>query len=185
MKITKKKRNNIIFLILIALFLIPQTRKPIQVFLQKGLALFSPSVIDKSKQDTVTVYDWKLMDKDGSILNFEDTKGKVVLVNFWATWCPPCIAEMPSLQKLHNDYKDKIVFVLISDESPERVNSFLQKNNYDFNVYRQVSNSDFFNVTGIPRTYLIDKKGRVVIDKTGAANWNSDSVRQTIDGLLE
>lgn len=185
MKITKSKRNNIIFLIVFAVLLIPQTRKPIQVFLQKGLALISPPVINENKQSSITDYNWKLKDESGTILNFEDTKEKVVLVNFWATWCPPCIAEMPSLQKLYNDYNNKIEFVFVSDESFKTINSFLEKNNYTFKVYKEASKSDFFNIRGIPRTFLIDKQGKVVIDKTGAANWNSDSVRQTIDDLLK
>jgi len=185
MKLTKSKRNNIIFLIVIAIFIIPQTRKPIQVFIQKGLARISPSIIEDNKQSSIADYNWKLKDENGTILNFEDTKEKVVLVNFWATWCPPCIAEMPSLQKLYDDYNDKIEFVFISDESFKKINSFLEKNNYSFKVYNEASRSDFFNVRGIPRTFLIDKKGKVVIDKTGAANWNSESVRQTIDDLLK
>lgn len=185
MKITKSKRNNIIFLIVIAVLLIPQTRKPIQVFMQKGLALISPSVINESEQSSINNYNWKLKDKNGTILNFKDTKGQVVLVNFWATWCPPCIAEMPSMQKLYNDYSDKIEFVFVSNEPFETINSFMEKNGYTFKVFNQASKSEFFNVSGIPRTFLIDKQGKVVIDKTGAANWNSDSVRNTIDGLLK
>jgi len=185
MKISKSKRNNIIFLIVIAVFLIPQVRQPIQVFLQKGLALISPSVIHEDRQSSITDYNWKLKDKSGTIFNFEKTKEKVVLVNFWATWCPPCIAEMPSLQKLYNDYNNNIEFVFISNESFETINSFLEKNNYTFKVYNEASKSDFFNVRGIPRTFLIDKHGKIVIDKTGAANWNSKSVRNTIDNLLK
>lgn len=184
MTINKSKLRNLVFLIAVAVLLIPQTRKPIQVFIQKGLALIAPSVINESKQSEITDYNWKLKNKNGTILNFENTKGKVVLVNFWATWCPPCIAEMPSLQELYDDYSDKIEFILISDESYQTIDSFLEKNNYTFKVYKEASKSDFFNVRGIPRTFLIDKSGKVVIDKTGAANWNSDSVRQTIDGLL-
>ncbi|WOD43905.1 TlpA family protein disulfide reductase [Hwangdonia lutea] len=185
MKINKPKKSTIIFLIMIALLLIPQTRKPIQVFIQKGLALISPSIIDDNKQSQIADYNWKLKDENGTIFNFEENKGKVILVNFWATWCPPCIAEMPSLQKLYDDYNDKIDFVFVSDESFKKINSFLEKNNYTFKVYNQASQSDFFNVRGIPRTFLIDKQGKVVIDKTGAANWNSDSVRSTIDALLK
>ncbi len=184
MKINKPKRSNIIFLIVLALLLIPQTRKPIQVFIQKGLALISPSTINKNEQPSLTNYNWKLKDKKGTIYNFEETKEKVVLVNFWATWCPPCIAEMPSLQKLYDDYNKKIEFVFVSDESFETIYSFLEKNNYTFKVYNEVSKSDFFIIKDIPRTFLIDKQGKVVIDKTGAANWNSESVRNTIDDLL-
>lgn len=165
--------------------MIPQTRKPIQVFIQKGLALISPSVVNTNKQSIITDYNWKLKDENGVVFNFEETKGKVVLINFWATWCPPCIAEMPSLQKLYDDYNDKVEFIFISNESFKTINSFLKKNSYTFKVFKEATRSDFFNVRGIPRTFLISKQGNVVIDKTGAANWNSKSVRQTIDDLLK
>lgn len=185
MKIRKPKISTIVFLIAVALLLIPQTRKPIQVFVQKGLARISPSIIADNKQASIADYNWKLKDENGTILNFQEAKGKVVLINFWATWCPPCIAEMPSLQELYNDYKDKVEFLFVSDEPFKKINPFLEKNSYDFKVYNEASRSDFFNVRGIPRTFLIDKQGKVVIDKTGAANWNSNTVRQTIDELLK
>jgi len=184
MKIKKSKVHNIIFLIGIVLLIIPQTRKPIQVMLHKGLALFSPSVIKEENRDRIDYYDWRLQSIDESTFNFNTTKNKVVLVNFWATWCPPCIAEMPSIQKLYNDYKGKIEFVFVSNESPEIIQRFLKKNKYNFNTYNPISTPpELFNVTSIPRTFLIDKTGHIVIDKTGASDWNSNKIRSLIDSL--
>ncbi|MDO5977526.1 TlpA family protein disulfide reductase [Flavivirga spongiicola] len=177
--------KNIIFLIIIAALIIPQTRLPIQIMLHKGLALFGPSVIKDTKQANLTNYNWKLKGEQGAF-NFEETKGKVVLVNFWATWCPPCIAEMPSMQALYNDYKDRIEFIFVSNEDDAVINQFLNKNNYTFKVYNPLTKyPESFDVTSIPRTFLIDKQGDIVIDKGGAANWNSDTVRKTIDDLLK
>ena len=185
MKFSRSKIKNIIFFILIGVLLIPQTRQPIQVLLHKSFALFGPSTIDKSKQVVVEDYIWSLKTKDGTDFNFESTKGKVVLVNFWATWCPPCIAEMPSMQLLYDDYKDKIEFVFVSNEEFSVINEFIRKKGYTFDVYNPMTEyPEVFNVTSIPRTFLIDKNGRIVIDKTGAANWNSKAVRSTIDDLL-
>jgi thiol-disulfide isomerase/thioredoxin len=185
MKITKSQRNNILFLIILSLLIIPQTRQPIQVFLQKGLALFSPSKIDVDEQKTLSSYQWKLKDLDGHVVDFEEAKGKVVLINFWATWCPPCIAEMPSMQKLYDDYKEKVVFVFVSNESQETLQNFLNENHYNFKVYNKMSKDpETFDVSSIPRTFLIDRKGTIIIDKSGAANWNSESVRNTLDSLL-
>ncbi|TWO31935.1 TlpA family protein disulfide reductase [Seonamhaeicola sediminis] len=186
MRLKKPKITDIIFLVVIAVLIIPQTRKPIQIFVNKGLALISPSNISLKKQDNLTSYNWKLEDLHGNVFNFEEAKGQVVLVNFWATWCPPCIAEMPSLQRLYDDYQDKVKFVFVSDESFKDIKSFLKKNEYTFKVFRSASNySTIFNVSSIPRTFLIDKTGKIVIDKTGAANWNSQSIRSTIDELIK
>lgn len=186
MRRTNAKIKNISFLIIIGLLLIPQTRQPIQVLLNKGLALFSPSTIDESKQVILANYNWDLQDTNSNVVHFEDVRGKVVLVNFWATWCPPCIAEMPSMQTLYNVYKNKIEFVFVSNEERSVINKFLKENGYTFKVYNAVTQyPNAFDVSSIPRTFLIDKKGRIIIDKTGAANWNSETVRYTIDALLE
>jgi thiol-disulfide isomerase/thioredoxin len=185
MKISKSQRNNIIFLVVIALLIIPQTRKPIQIALHKGLALFGPSVVKEKDRVVLTDYTWELMDVDNARLRFEESRGEVVLVNLWATWCPPCIAEMPSIQKLHNDYRDKIRFVLVSDEKQDIVKKFLQKNDYDLNSYRPLSETpQLLQSRSIPRTFLIDRNGEIVIDKSGAADWNSGKVRDQVDLLL-
>ncbi len=186
MKFKKPKFKDILFLVVVALLIIPQTRRPIQIFLNKGLALFSPSVSNENNREILPSYNWQLKDANGAILNFESTKGKVVLINFWATWCPPCIAEMSSLQDLYNDYNDKIEFLFVTDDSFKVVNRFLEKNDYTFKVYQPISSTnEVFQVKSIPRTFLIDQSGKVVIDKTGAANWNSETVRNTINLLIQ
>ena len=186
MNISKKSIGNIIFLIVIALLVIPQTRQPIQVLLHKAIALVKPVTIEDSKFEKLTDYSWKLTDEHNTIYNFEEAKGKVVLINFWATWCPPCIAEMPSMQALYNDYHDKIEFLFVTNDPFTDINKFLTKHNYTFKVYKPVRGyPEFFTISTIPRTYLIDKEGNVIIDENGAANWNSKSVRSTIDKLLK
>lgn len=185
MKISKSKRSNIIFLVVILLLLIPQTRKPIQVFLQKGLAMFSPSVIDEDKRVVLTDYDWQLVDENGRSYNFNDAKGKVVFINFWATWCPPCIAEMPSMEKLYRDYKNEVVFLFVSNENQEVISKFKEKHDYEFIVHGALTaNPVQLETTSIPRTFVLDKQGHIVIDKGGAADWNSNSVRKLLDDLL-
>jgi thiol-disulfide isomerase/thioredoxin len=187
MNISKSKIKNIIFIIVLAILIIPQTRKPIQVLIQKGFALISPSIENNNKIKTLTNYNWTLRDKDNNVLNLQELKGKVILINFWATWCPPCIAEMPSLQKLYNDYNDKVVFLFVTTDWFNTIKSFLDKNKYTFKVYRPDENGypEFLNINTIPRTFLIDKEGNIIIDESDAANWNSEIVRNTIDNLLK
>lgn len=186
MKLRKPKKSDILFLVIIALFIIPQTRQPIQIALHSVLSQFGPSVIDKDDQKKVTYASWKLRDLEGNELNYQDTKGKVVFVNLWATWCPPCIAEFQNIQDLYDDYGDDVLFLLVSHESPETIKKFLNKKKYQIPIYMPLTDyPDDFNPSSIPRTYIVDKDGYVVVDKKGAANWNSDKIRNQLDKLLK
>ncbi|WP_445736055.1 TlpA family protein disulfide reductase [Mariniflexile sp.] len=186
MSISKKTIGNIIFLVVIAVLIIPQTRQPIQVLMHKALAFVKPVTVRTEKLAKLPNYNWKLADENNAVFDFEEAKGQVVLINFWATWCPPCIAEMPSMQKLYDDYQNKIVFLFVTNDPFSAIDPFLTKHNYTFEAYRPAEDyPEFFNISTIPRTFLIDKDGNVVIDENGAANWNSNSIRKTIDGLLE
>jgi thiol-disulfide isomerase/thioredoxin len=127
-----------------------------------------------------------LVDGEGNTVSFEEYKGKIIFVNFWATWCPPCIAEMPSMQKLYTNYQDKMVFLFVTTDSFEKANAFLVKKNLDLPVFQSVSNPPLeMESSTIPATYLIDQQSNTVIAKIGAADWNSDSLRAKIDKLVE
>ena len=186
MNFFKKNFKNILFFVVIAVMLIPQTRQPIQVLTHKGIALVKPITVNETKLISIPHYNWKLANENNVTFNFEDTKGKVVLINFWATWCPPCIAEMPSMQALYNDYQDKVVFLFVTNDWYSEINPFLKKYNFTFKVYRPTQGyPEYFDINTIPRTFLIDKKGNIIIDAYNAANWNSEKIRNTIDGLLK
>ncbi|MFK7781096.1 TlpA family protein disulfide reductase [Psychroserpens sp.] len=179
---------NFILVISIATLIIPQTRLPIQVFFNSLITkVVEPSVIKEAERTLISDYNWNLKDLKGQSLNFNSLKNKVVVINFWATWCPPCIAEMPSMEALYQSYKnnDDIVFLFVSSEDTEKLSEFMEEKNYSFPVYQPVSNyPSELNVSSIPRTFVIDKSGAITIDKSGAANWNSEIVTNTIDDLL-
>lgn len=183
------KTSSIIFVIVIVLMIIPQTRQPIQVFINKGIALIvKPSVIDASERRSLSNYNWQLKDLSGANFDFRTAEGKVIVINFWATWCPPCIAEMPSLEALYQTYKtnDEVVFLLVSNEEVDVINTFMAKKDYTFKVYQSLTEyPKDFNVSSIPRTFVISKTGEIVIDTSGAADWNSERVTNTIDELLK
>lgn len=182
----KISTKNIIFIIIIALLIIPQTRQQIQIALHTVIAKLSPSVEKEDALERVSGYNWQLQDLEGNSFQLDQAKGKVTLVNIWATWCPPCIAEMPSLQGLYNDYSDKIEFVLVSNEKQEVIKRFLKNNNYNLKIYSPLTEApETFNVSSIPRTFLLDREGNIIIDESGAANWNSETVRNTIDELIK
>lgn len=156
------------------------------VYANKLIGSFSPSVNNEEDRARIDSYQWRLVDIEGIPFDFEKAKGKVVLVNFWATWCPPCVAEMPSLQELYDDYGDKVAFLFVTNDAKEKVAPFMEEKGYTLPIFHETSKApDQLVSRSIPATYLIDKEGNIVIDKVGAANWNSDKVRSTIDALLQ
>lgn len=184
----KKKRKfaNLLFVLILALILIPQTRKPIQILINKGLALFSPSVIDEKDRSQLSDYHWNLISEDGLAFDFNQAKGKVIVINFWATWCPPCIAEMDSLEELYKRYSnDQVVFLFVTSDFFSEVSKFKEKRGYSFPAFRESEpENSIFEVSTIPRTLIIDKSGNIAIDKTGASNWSSESVVNLMEKLL-
>ena len=183
-KISKSKWRNIIFFFVLGLILFPPTRKPLQIAVNRIFA-FSPSIISKNKRTDIDPLQYKLKNIDGSVDSLSIGQGDIILLNYWATWCPPCIAEMPSLQNLYNDYGDKIKFAFITNEEHEVIDKFLTEKGYNFPVYQAIdARPEKLIEKSIPTTFLIDKNGAIIIKKTGAAKWDSDSVRELIDSLL-
>ena len=136
MKFIKKNFTNLLFIVGIVLLLVPQTRMPITVFIQQMIS-FSPSEISVDKRQSLEDYNWNLVDLEGNKVNLKQSKQRVVLINFWATWCPPCVAEMPELQELYDNYKGQVDFYFVSTENKEKLQLFLDKKEYSLPVYIQ------------------------------------------------
>jgi thiol-disulfide isomerase/thioredoxin len=184
MKFIKKQWSNILFGVFIVLMIVPQTRMPIQVFIQRFIS-FSPSEIDKEDRATLKDYNWNLATLNSEKTNLTQSEGKVILINFWATWCPPCVAEMPELQELYNEYGDQVDFYFVTNEKPETVNFFLDKKGFNLPIFLQIEKSpEELESSSLPTTYLISKSGEIIMRKTGAASWNSNNVHEVLDGLL-
>jgi len=190
-KIFKSKEfyKNLAFVALLAIVLIPNPiGKEIKVLVSKiRVMVLNPSVesIDNQQQLSKFDYEWKLVDREGNKVELSDFSGKVILLNYWATWCPPCIAEMPSLQSLYNDYQDKIVFVFLTSDDKSKVDAFMNKRNFTLPVYFQESKAPAKLFTSsLPTTFLIDQNGKILIDEVGASDWNGESMRSILDKLL-
>ncbi len=94
----------------------------------KGKTLESRLEAPSYPSTTLADYDWTVQSLDGQDFKMADAKGKVVFLNFWATWCPPCVTEMPSIQKLHEKLKDDgVVFVCVSNEETSKVSQFAER----------------------------------------------------------
>lgn len=126
-------------------------------------------------QEQKTIAAVKLTDLDGRPIGLEQFKGKTVFINFWATWCKPCIKEMPSIenaQKLLS--KNEIVFLLASNETPEQVNQFKDEHPFDLTYIRLV-NMEELGMEGLPTTYIYNPKGENVFAETGYRKWDDSS----------
>jgi peroxiredoxin len=114
----------------------------------------------------INAIDFKLKDLNGKEVSLSDFKGKKVFLNFFATWCPPCKAEMPEMQKLYEETKDSDLVILAVDlnEDKETVSNFINKNKYTFDVLLDSNNSaaEKYQIASIPTSYFIDKAGNIV-----------------------
>lgn len=184
MKFIKKHWSNILFFMLLILLVIPQTRMPIQVFVQR-LISFSPSEVSQDKREVLNDYQWELQKLEGGAADVADSRERVTIINLWATWCPPCVAEMPSFQKLYESYGKQVDFYFVTSEEPEKVQRFMAKNDYTMPVFLQSSAApNLLQSNALPTTFVISKTGEIVINETGTADWNSKKMHKLLDKLL-
>lgn len=125
-------------------------------------------------------YNMPLITLNGDPTSLNAFRGKVVFLNFWATWCPPCIAEMPNIQSLYEDIgSGDIEFVMVSlDDELEKANSFIERKGFTFPVYKlNGAKPRVYSSTLIPTTYIISSDGKIVLEHQGMANYDTDSFR--------
>jgi thiol-disulfide isomerase/thioredoxin len=112
-------------------------------------------------------------------------RGRVVLLNFWATWCPPCVAEMPSLEQLHHDMPNLVIIAVSIDQDPVAYRDFLIRHHIDLITVRDPSQSApaLFHTDMWPETYLIDRRGIIRSKFIGAQDWSDPTIRALIKSL--
>lgn len=114
--------------------------------------------------------DFKLKTIEGKEVSLKDYRGKVVLINFWATWCPPCREEMPLFEKVYKKYKDKgfEILAISTDSSVDQVKKFLKEYRVSFPVLFDDANvSGLYGIQGLPTSFLINREGEVVKVRLG------------------
>jgi peroxiredoxin len=130
-----------------------------------------------------------LLRTDGTPLSLAELRGKVVLVNFWATWCEPCVTEMPALQRLRESLGRQGLEVLAVNymEGPARIDAFVQKMGLGLPVVRDTDGSvaKAWGARIFPSSFVVDRSGRIRYVLTGEAEWTSPAVVSTIRELLE
>ncbi|MBK7650425.1 MAG: TlpA family protein disulfide reductase [Flammeovirgaceae bacterium] len=144
-----------------------------------------------SEKSAETKFDYEFLIKNlqGDKISFDRYKGKVVFLNLWATWCGPCKAEMPSIQKLYNTMKDdSIEFVMLSidkDNALAKVEAYVKKNNYTFPIFMPSGYlAEPLQVPSIPTTFVIDKDGEIVMKEVGTRNYDTDKMREYLRKLI-
>ncbi|GBF21623.1 MULTISPECIES: TlpA family protein disulfide reductase [Arenibacter] len=142
---------------------------------------------DKASMPNLTKSDLnlKLIDVEGKTSSLKEFKGKVIFLNFWATWCPPCIAEMPSIDKLHEEMGDEVAFVLLSfDDDFEKAKAFDKRKGYDLPIYSPTSNLPaMFQSSALPTTYVIDADGNLALTHKGMADYETKDFKGFLRSL--
>jgi thiol-disulfide isomerase/thioredoxin len=184
--LNKNNISNGIFVLLICTILfVPQAK----AFVIQGLmeiGLFKPSVIETNeKLNNVPAISFK--DVNGKVISLESLKGKVVFINFWATWCPPCLAEMPSINKLYKRFgkDDDVVFIMVdADSKLAKAKEYMDRKQYQMPIFEMASNVPEQLFTGsLPTTIVFDKHGRLSFKEEGAANYASQKFIDFIEKL--
>ena len=123
----------------------------------------------------------------GENLSISALKGKVVFLNFWATWCGPCRSEMPSMESLYNLYKEKGLEILAvnNGEEQEQVLAFLRNNGLSFTAVLDADSkvSASYGIQAIPTSFLIDREGKIIARIVGSLNWDTPKIRNAIEQL--
>lgn len=178
-------KKNIIYIVLLALvatvFLVPGLKDTIK-------EQFLPvATIENAVHIAPADYDVDLQGINVPSTNLKNFKDKVVFLNFWGTWCPPCIKEWPSIQKLYDTKKEKIEFVLIAMKDEEaKVKKFLKENNYNVPVYiAQSPISEKILPKAFPTTFLLDDKGRILLKEDAYKDWMSPSSLEFVNNLIK
>ncbi|MDR1142707.1 MAG: TlpA family protein disulfide reductase [Spirochaetaceae bacterium] len=115
-------------------------------------------------------------------------KGKVVLLNFWATWCPPCRAEMPSMETVYKRFKDQGLEILAVDCAEEKaaVERFMEKNKYSYPVLLDTDGtvSSLYGIEAIPTTFILNREGKIITRIVGSLRWNDPKIIAAIEAAL-
>jgi thiol-disulfide isomerase/thioredoxin len=179
----------LIFALLLAILFIPGVRSSITQGLM-SLGYFKPKIenrpIDTSTTTSFTSLEF--VNQDQQNVNGALLEGKVVFINFWATWCGPCLYEMPSIQKLYHNYKshEDIVFLMVDvDGNLEQSVPFMKEHTFDLPVYIMTTQiPEEWLGNAIPCTIVLDKKGQLVYRHEGTANYARTEFKDFIQQLV-
>lgn|SRR5690554_411092 len=162
-------------------------------FAQRGLlatGIMKPDVTEKTlalNEHAKADLNFQLLNSKGETIYMEDLKGKVIFMNIWATWCPPCIAEMPGISELSKSMENEnVAFIMLSvDSSFDKAKKYNENKGYHFDVHSlQTQLPDMFSTSGIPATYVIDARGTLALTHIGIGDYDTNEFRDFLKSLM-
>lgn len=157
-----------------------------QVFgtIQRGMlatGLIKPSIPSMTADFPDASREFYFANEEGTVQSLSEYEGEVIFMNVWATWCPPCIAEMPSIKALYDSLEgvENITFLIVSvDEDFNKAKEFMANRNFDLPIYHYRTRSpDAYESRSIPTTYIISKDGKLMMEKRGLAKYDTKEFR--------
>jgi thiol-disulfide isomerase/thioredoxin len=152
----------------------------------------SPDVVvlqppDIPKRHVVDL-DWNVQDLDGEEINLlEEFGGKAIFLNVWATWCRPCVNEMPGIEKLYQRFKHRIAFACVSDEKIQTLREFRDRKGYSLPIYHSKAGTQpaEFQAGAIPASFIISRERRIELKHIGSADWSHETVAAFLETFAD
>jgi len=188
LKLVKTNIGNILFVLFAGIIFFSADAKTLMIKGLMSTGLYNadaPSTIVKSSKSIPD--DLTFRSQDGELLNLSENKGEVYFINFWATWCPPCRAEMPSINSLYSKIKnkDKINFIMVDvDNKMSSSVKYMKKHSYELKVYSSASAIPENIFSGaLPTTVIIGPKGDIVFQHSGMADYDNVEMINFLNAL--
>lgn len=178
--------NSLFFISLTVLVFNPAAKAAVIQGLMKA-GLFQPEISAPIDNTPAAIPDVTFQGTDGRLMHLANQKGKVIFINFWATWCPPCIAEMPGINSLYQQLRNNknIVFIIVdADHDFKKSQPFMAKHHFAMPLYQAASKVPAsFLSNAIPTTTIIDRSGKVVFHQEGSADYSNPKVLEYLNKI--
>lgn len=173
---------DVLFIAVIILLIVPGGREMVQRGIIKT-GLMGRTTVNMNEALTPVSKDWLLIDLEGQHYRLSDLNDRSVFLNFWATWCGPCKAEMPSIISLIEKSGDKANFILVTTEDPEHVKAYLKRQDWDLPVYFPTTAIPAqLAAQSLPTSLVINSSGEIIHRSEGMRDWGSDKAVRLVVG---
>ena len=161
----------------------------VMILLQTNKSSFEPAGKARFKKG-VRAPNFTLPDLNGKMVSLADYRGRVILLNIWATWCAPCVEEMPSMEKLHQELKNENFVILaasIDESGADVVRPFMKKHKLNFPALIDSAGilTRLYGTSGVPESFIIDKQGRILEEIIGPRNWFAPGALSYFRSLIQ